>query len=165
MAKKKCGDLIFVKARFDRYKEISAQIRGIFKDYTDLIEPLSLDEAFLDVTANKKNMELASDIAREIRIRIKNETGLTASAGISFNKFLAKVAAFSKLDAENISPHTIRHAFASHLLGNGADLRVIQSFLGHADISTTEIYTHIINDNLKNLVIKHHPLSGYKNDG
>ena len=92
MAKKKCSDLIFVKARFDRYREISAQIRGIFKDYTDLIEPLSLDEAFLDVTANKKNMELASDIAREIRRRIKNETGLTASAGISINKFLAKVA-------------------------------------------------------------------------
>ena len=83
MAKKKCSDLIFVKARFDRYREISAQIRGIFKDYTDLIEPLSLDEAFLDVTVNKKNMELASDIAREIRRRIKNETGLTASAGIS----------------------------------------------------------------------------------
>ena len=59
MAKKKCSDLIFVKARFDRYKEISAQIRGIFKDYTDLIEPLSLDEAFLDVTVNKKNKELA----------------------------------------------------------------------------------------------------------
>lgn len=92
MAKKKCSDLIFVKARFDRYREISAQIRGIFKDYTDLIEPLSLDEAFLDVTVNKKNMELASDIAREIRRRIKNETGLTASAGISINKFLAKVA-------------------------------------------------------------------------
>ena len=68
IAKKKCSDLIFVKARFDRYREISAQIRGIFKDYTDLIEPLSLDEAFLDVTANKKNMELASDIAREIRV-------------------------------------------------------------------------------------------------
>ena len=92
IAKKKCSDLIFVKARFDRYREISAQIRGIFKDYTDLIEPLSLDEAFLDVTVNKKNMELASDIAREIRRRIKNETGLTASAGISINKFLAKVA-------------------------------------------------------------------------
>ena len=92
LAKKKCSDLIFVKARFDRYKEISAQIRGIFKDYTDLIEPLSLDEAFLDVTVNKKNMELASDIAREVRKRIKNETGLTASAGISINKFLAKVA-------------------------------------------------------------------------
>ena len=82
-----------------------------------------------------------------------------------FFRLVKKVATFSKLDAENISPHTIRHAFASHLLGNGADLRVIQSFLGHADISTTEIYTHIINDNLKNLVVKHHPLSGYKNNG
>ena len=92
LAKKRCKDLIFAKPRFDRYKEISGQIRGIFSDYTDLIEPLSLDEAFLDVTENKKNVELAADIAKEIRARITSETGLTASAGISINKFLAKVA-------------------------------------------------------------------------
>lgn len=92
LAKKKCKDLIFAKPRFDRYKEISGHIRSIFFDYTDLIEPLSLDEAFLDVTINKKDIDLASDIAKEIRARITSETGLTASAGISINKFLAKVA-------------------------------------------------------------------------
>ena len=92
LAKKRCKDLIFAKPRFDRYKEISGQIRDIFSDYTDLIEPLSLDEAFLDVTENKKNVELAADIAKEIRARRTSETGLTASAGISINKFLAKVA-------------------------------------------------------------------------
>ena len=92
IAKKKCKDLIFAKPRFDRYKEISGHIRSIFFDYTDLIEPLSLDEAFLDVTVNKKDIDLASDIAKEIRARITSETGLTASAGISINKFLAKVA-------------------------------------------------------------------------
>ena len=92
LAKKKCKDLIFAKPRFDRYKEISGHIRSIFFDYTDLIEPLSLDEAFLDVTVNKKDIDLASDIAKEIRARITSETGLTASAGISINKFLAKVA-------------------------------------------------------------------------
>ena len=92
LAKKKCKDLIFAKPRFDRYKEISGHIRSIFFDYTDLIEPLSLDEAFLDVTVNNKDIDLASDIAKEIRARITLETGLTASAGISINKFLAKVA-------------------------------------------------------------------------
>jgi len=92
LAKKRCKDLIFARPRFDRYKEISGQIRAIFSDYTDIIEPLSLDEAFLDVTENKKNVELAADIAKEIRARITSETGLTASAGISINKFLAKVA-------------------------------------------------------------------------
>ena len=92
LAKQKCRNLIFVTPRFKRYKEISAQIRSIFFDYTDLVEPLSLDEAFLDVTENKKNISLATDIATEIRKRIKNEIGLTASAGISINKFIAKVA-------------------------------------------------------------------------
>tara|TARA_B100000965_G_scaffold268931_1_gene227441 strand:- start:16 stop:1104 length:1089 start_codon:yes stop_codon:yes gene_type:complete len=92
LARKKCKDLIFVRPRSYRYKEVSKQIRKIFSDYTDLIEPLSLDEAFLDVTTNKKDIELAADIAIEIRSRIKSETGLTASAGISINKFLAKVA-------------------------------------------------------------------------
>ena len=92
LAKQKCRNLIFVTPRFKRYKEISAQIRSIFFDYTDLVEPLSLDEAFLDVTENKKNIPLASDIATEIRKRIKNEIGLTSSAGISTNKFIAKIA-------------------------------------------------------------------------
>ena len=92
LAKQKCENLIFVTPRFKRYKKISAQIRNIFFDYTDLVEPLSLDEAFLDVTENKKNIPLASDIATEIRKRIKNEIGLTSSAGISTNKFIAKIA-------------------------------------------------------------------------
>jgi len=92
LAKKYCPDLIFVKPRFDRYKEISQKIRKIFHDYTDLVEPLSLDEAYLDVTHNKKGNPSASLIAEEIRLRILNEVGLTASAGISINKFIAKVA-------------------------------------------------------------------------
>ncbi|NER17201.1 DNA polymerase IV [Spongiivirga citrea] len=92
LARQKCRDLIFVKTRFDRYKEISKQIRAIFFDYTDLVEPLSLDEAYLDVTQNKKGHPSASMLAEEIRQRIFDEVGLTASAGISINKFIAKVA-------------------------------------------------------------------------
>ena len=92
VAKRKCPDLIFVKHRFDRYKEISSQIRSIFLEYTDLVEPLSLDEAYLDVTYAKKGKPSATLIAKEIRQRILSETGLTASAGVSYNKFLAKVA-------------------------------------------------------------------------
>lgn len=92
LAKKLCPDLIFVKPRFDRYKEISLKIRAIFYEYTDLVEPLSLDEAYLDVTTNKKGNPSASQIAEEIRDRIFKEVGLTASAGISINKFIAKVA-------------------------------------------------------------------------
>lgn len=92
LAKKYCPELIFVKPRFDRYKEISNKIRKIFHEYTDLVEPLSLDEAYLDVTKNKKGNPSASLLAQEIRLRILNETGLTASAGISINKFVAKIA-------------------------------------------------------------------------
>ncbi|GLB53095.1 DNA polymerase IV 2 [Neptunitalea chrysea] len=92
LAKKRCPELIFVKPRFDRYKEISQKIRAIFYDYTDLVEPLALDEAYLDVTENKKGNPSATLIAEEIRTRIFNEIGLTASAGISINKFVAKIA-------------------------------------------------------------------------
>lgn len=92
LAAKLCKDLIFVKVRFDRYIEISKKIRAIFYEYTDLVEPLSLDEAYLDVTENKKGNPSATLIAKEIRERIFNEIGLTASAGISINKFIAKVA-------------------------------------------------------------------------
>ena len=91
-AKRKCPDLIFVPPRFDVYKAISQQIREIFAEYTPLIEPLSLDEAYLDVTENLKGMEIATEIALEIRAKIKAVTGLNASAGISYNKFLAKMA-------------------------------------------------------------------------
>ena len=90
-AARQCPDLVFVKPRFDVYKQVSRQIRAIFADYTPLIEPLSLDEAFLDVTANRRGLPSATTTAEEIRARIKAETGLTASAGISFNKFLAKL--------------------------------------------------------------------------
>ncbi|TAT79513.1 DNA polymerase IV [Rhizobium ruizarguesonis] len=91
-ARRKCPDLIFVRPRFDVYKSISLQIRAIFAEYTPLIEPLSLDEAYLDVTDNLKGMKIATDIALEIRAKIKDATGLNASAGISYNKFLAKMA-------------------------------------------------------------------------
>src|ERR1700746_2765910 len=91
-AKRKCPDLIFVRPRFDAYKAISLQIREIFAEYTPIIEPLSLDEAYLDVTENLRGIVLATQIAEEIRAKIRAETGLTASAGVSYNKFLAKLA-------------------------------------------------------------------------
>lgn len=87
-----CQNLIVVEGHYNRYKEVSAQIHAIFHDYTDLVEPLSLDEAYLDVTTNKKSIPLAMDIAKEIKKRIFEATGLTASAGVSYCKFLAKVA-------------------------------------------------------------------------
>ncbi len=91
-ARKLCPQLIFVPVNFDRYREVSRAIHGIFHDYTDIIEPISLDEAFLDVTENKVAEPMAVEIAREIRRRIREELGLTASAGVSYNKFLAKIA-------------------------------------------------------------------------
>jgi DNA polymerase IV len=91
-AKRQCPDLVFVKPRFEVYKAISRQIRDIFAEHTPIIEPLSLDEAYLDVTENLQCIPLARDIALRIRERIKAETGLNASAGISYNKFLAKLA-------------------------------------------------------------------------
>jgi DNA polymerase IV len=109
MAAIKCPELIFVKPRFKRYKEISTQIQNIFLDYTHLVEPLSLDEAYLDVTRNKKGIPYATDIAIEIKKRIKTEVGLTASAGVSINKFLAKVASdYKKPDGLFvIKPHQV----------------------------------------------------------
>src|ERR1700732_1147150 len=92
IAKRKCPELIFVKPRFDAYKAISLQIREVFAEYTPIIEPLSLDEAYLDVTENLKGINSATKIAEEIRARIRAETALTASAGVSYNKFLAKLA-------------------------------------------------------------------------
>jgi DNA polymerase-4 len=92
LAARKCPGLIFVRPRFDRYKEISKSIHEIFSRYTDLIEPLSLDEAFLDVTFNKINLSSATFIAQSIRNDIRNELNLIASAGVSYNKFLAKMA-------------------------------------------------------------------------
>ena len=92
VAKRLCPQLIIVEPHFQRYKEVSAQLHEIFHDYTDLIEPVSLDEAFLDVTENKRGIALGVDIAREIKQRIRETTGLTASAGVSYCKFLAKIA-------------------------------------------------------------------------
>lgn len=92
VAIRNCPDLIFVPPRFDVYKKVSNQIHEIFHEYTDLVEPLSLDEAYLDVTYAKKGKPSATLIAREIKRQISEETGLTASAGVSYNKFLAKVA-------------------------------------------------------------------------
>jgi DNA polymerase-4 len=91
-AKRNCPELIFVKPRFDVYKAVSLQIRAIFAEHTPLIEPLSLDEAYLDVTENLQGIASATEIAEAIRARIRRETGLTASAGVSYNKFLAKLA-------------------------------------------------------------------------
>jgi len=91
-ARRKCPELIFVKHRFDVYRSVSRQIREIFAEYTPLIEPLSLDEAYLDVTENLKSMASATQIAEEIREKIFAATRLTASAGVSYNKFLAKIA-------------------------------------------------------------------------
>lgn len=87
-----CPDLIFVRHRFEVYREVSAQIRAIFADYTPLVEPLSLDEAYLDVTDHLSPGQTATQVARDIRARIRETTGLTASAGVSYNKFLAKLA-------------------------------------------------------------------------
>ena len=91
-AKRRCPDLIFVPPRFEVYGAVSAQIREIFAEHTDLIEPLSLDEAYLDVTQNRQNIPIATEIAKMIRARIREVTGLNASAGISYCKFLAKMA-------------------------------------------------------------------------
>jgi DNA polymerase-4 len=98
-AKKKCPDIIFIKPRFDVYRSVSKQIMSIFHEYTDLVEPLSLDEAYLDVTSNKKGIKSATLVAKEIKKQIKRELNLNASAGVSINKFLAKVA--SDVDKPN----------------------------------------------------------------
>ena len=91
-AKRRCPDLIFVKHRFEVYREVSQQIRAIFRMHSDLVEPLSLDEAYIDVTEDKMGIGNATRIAEMIRAEIKKQTGLTASAGVSYNKFIAKIA-------------------------------------------------------------------------
>ncbi|EZP71933.1 DNA polymerase IV [Sphingomonas paucimobilis] len=91
-ARRLCPDLLFVKPRFDVYRAVSTQVRGIFARFTDIIQPLSLDEAYLDVTSNKPGIASATVIAQDIRRMIREETGLTASAGVSYNKLIAKLA-------------------------------------------------------------------------
>ena len=133
VAKRNCPELIFVPPRFDRYKEISKQIRAIFLDYTDLVEPLSLDEAYLDVTVNKKGNPSASKIAYEIRCRIFTEVGLTASAGISVNKFVAKVASeFNKPNGQKtVTPDEVT-SFLEDL--------PIRKFYGVGKVTTEKMY-------------------------
>ncbi len=132
IAKRKCPNLIFVKHRFSAYKATSLVIRTIFRDYTNLVEPLSLDEAYLDVTHNKKGIAIATDIAREIKARIKEQTGLTASAGVSVNKFLAKIA--SDMDKPNglfvIKPHQVQ-GFIDNL--------PIEKFFGVGKVTATKM--------------------------
>jgi DNA polymerase-4 len=110
-----CPEAIFLPPRFNVYQTVSDQILGIFLEYTDLVEPLSLDEAFLDVTVNRKGIEIATQIAREIKERILNTTSLTASAGVSYNKFLAKAASdFNKPDGLTvITPEKAMNFIAS----------------------------------------------------
>ncbi|MEC4050149.1 DNA polymerase IV [Flavobacterium sp. SUN046] len=134
-AKRNCPDLIFVRPRFDRYKEISNKIRKIFHDYTDLVEPLSLDEAYLDVTQNKKGNPSATLIAQEIRQRIFEEVGLTASAGISVNKFVAKIASdYNKPNGQKtVNPEEVVH-FLEEL--------DIKKFYGIGKVTTEKMYQH-----------------------
>ena len=132
-AKRNCPDLIFVPPRFDRYREISKKIRKIFHDYTDLVEPLSLDEAYLDVTQNKKGNPSATLIAEEIRKRIFEEVGLTASAGISVNKFVAKIASdYNKPNGQKtINPEEVE-SFMESL--------DIKKFYGIGKVTTEKMY-------------------------
>jgi DNA polymerase-4 len=134
-AKKNCPELIFVPPRFDRYKEISLKIRKIFYDYTDLVEPLSLDEAYLDVTQNKKGNPSATLIAQEIRKRIFEEVGLTASAGISINKFVAKVASdYNKPNGQKtVNPEDVE-IFLENL--------DIKKFYGIGKVTAEKMYQH-----------------------
>lgn len=137
LAKKLCPELIFVKPRFDRYSEISKKIRSIFKEYTDLVEPLSLDEAYLDVTKNKKGNPSATLIAQEIRARIFEETGLTASAGISVNKFVAKIASdYNKPNGQKtVNPDEVED-FLEKL--------DIKKFYGIGKVTALKMYNHSI---------------------
>ena len=134
-AKRNCPELVFVPPRFDRYKEISQKIKKIFFEYTDLVEPLSLDEAYLDVTQNKKGNPSASLIAQEIRKRIFEEVGLTASAGISVNKFVAKIASdYNKPNGQK----TVNPEEVSLFLEN----LDIKKFYGIGKVTAEKMYQH-----------------------
>jgi DNA polymerase-4 len=133
LALKLCPELIFVKTDFERYTEISKRIRRIFLDYTDLVEPLSLDEAYLDVTENKIGLPSASLIAQKIRQRIFDEIGLTASAGISINKFIAKVA------SDYNKPNGQKTVNPEDVLGFLEDLD-IRKFYGVGKVTTEKMY-------------------------
>ncbi len=134
LAKKNCSHLIFVKPRFERYKEISQKIRKIFYEYTDLVEPLSLDEAYLDVTENKKGNPSASLIAKEIRQRIFDELHLNASAGISNSKFVAKIASdINKPNGQKTIPPEDVLTFLEEL--------PIEKFFGIGKVTASKMYS------------------------
>jgi DNA polymerase-4 len=115
-ARRLCPDLVFVKPRFEVYRSISEQIRAVFAEHTDLIEPVALDEAYLDVTENRQGLPTATAVARAIRATIRAQTGLVASAGVSYNKFLAKVASdFRKPDALFVITPAMGPAFVEAL--------------------------------------------------
>jgi DNA polymerase-4 len=133
LAKKNCPQLIFVKPRFSRYKEISQKIKALFFEYSDLVEPLSLDEAFIDVTENKKGNPSASLIAKEIRTRIFKEIGLKASAGISINKFVAKIASdINKPNGQKTIPPEEVEQFLEEL--------PIEKFFGVGKVTAARMY-------------------------
>ena len=164
-AKRRCPDLIFVKPRFEAYREVSHRIRAIFAEYTPHVEPLSLDEAYLDVTEDLKGIGIATRIAEEIRARIRAETGLTASAGVSYNKFIAKLASDqNKPDGLCVIPPAKGPAFVATLpvkrfhgigpktaekmarlgIETGADLRAMSlDFLTHNFGSSGEYYYNL----------------------
>lgn len=132
-AVQKCPHLIFVRPRFDVYHQISEQIRAIFHEYTDLVEPLALDEAYLDVTENKRGLPSATLIAKEIKERIFQETNLTASAGISINKFLAKTASgIRKPNGMYLIPPDKAEAFMETL--------PIEDFYGVGEVTAKKMY-------------------------
>ena len=135
IAMQNCPDLIFVKSNFKRYHEVSDQIRKIFYEFTDKVEPLSLDEAYLDVTENKKGNPSASLIAEEIRKKIKEKTGLNASAGISINKFIAKVASdINKPNGQKTVPPSEVIDFLEKL--------DIKKFFGVGKVTVQKMYRH-----------------------
>jgi DNA polymerase-4 len=136
-AKSKCPQLIFVLPRFDVYQQVSLQIREIFLEYTDLVEPLSLDEAFLDVTVNHRNNPSASLIAKEIQQRIFEKTGLPASAGVSVNKFLAKIASdYNKPRGFFVIPPEKAEAFVESLK--------IEQFFGVGKVTAQKMHDNRI---------------------
>ena len=132
LAYQKCPNIIFVKPRFEVYKSVSKEIRTIFEDFTDLVEPLALDEAFLDVTENKKGLLSATEIAKEIKRKIKEKTGLTASAGVSINKFLAKIASdYQKPNGLYVIPPSKALSFIENLQ--------IEKFFGIGKVTATKL--------------------------
>lgn len=173
-ARRQCPDLIFVKPRFDVYRLVSNQIHEIFAEYTPLIEPLSLDEAYLDVTENLKGISLATDVAKEIRQRIFEVTRLTASAGISYCKFLAKMASSRrKPNGQFVIPPENAEAFIEGLpigkfhgigpsteekmrrlgINNGADLKAQNSTFLEFHFGKSGHYFYLISRGIDNRLV------------